>query len=579
MSAPLPSPCTNDVLLHWGVSIPMRDGVLLNATLYLPRKRRDPSPALFTMTPYVAQVYHDSGMYFAANGYPFLTIDVRGRGNSQGTFRPLINEAHDAHDIVEWLAAQEYCNGQVAMWGGSYGGYVQWAAARERPAHLAAIAPTAAPRMGVDFPGRGNLRSPYLMQWLTLVWGRTSQDKLFWGKADEWGRRFQNWSVSGEPFAQLDTQLGSPSTVFQEWLEHPHADDYWESYGLSPAQYAAVDFPALTVTGSYDGNQLGALAHYRDHLSGNPKARHHLVIGPWDHAGTRAPQLAFGGITAGEASLLDVNALHLSWYNWVLKGGPKPAFLHKPVAYYVMGADIWRHADSLDAITGHSEALYLRSSGNPTDLFTSGSLSDAPTDTGEPDSYIYDPRDVSLAPLEATIDPDESLGDQQLLHASIGKQLIYHSLPFETDVEISGFFKLTAWIAIDRPDTDFRASVYEVGLDGSSILLSFDVLRARYRKSLREEVLIETQEPLRYDFDGFMFISRMVKKAHRLRLVIGPVNSIYYEKNPNTGAPVAQSSTDGALPVTVKLFHDAAHPSALHIPIATPIISAESFDP
>src|SRR5262245_39854539 len=131
--------------MKWGVKIPLRDGVHLSATAYLPSGHAAPTPAIFTLTPYVGQTYHDRGLYFAEHGYPFLTVDVRGRGNSEGEFEPLIHEARDAFDVVEWLAQQPYCNGQVAMWGGSYGGYVQWAAAKELPPHLAAIAPAAAP--------------------------------------------------------------------------------------------------------------------------------------------------------------------------------------------------------------------------------------------------------------------------------------------------------------------------------------------------------------------------------------------------------------------------------------------------
>jgi uncharacterized protein len=106
----------------WGVKIPMRDGARLNATVYTPKDRKAPAPCIFTLTPYIAQSYHERGMYFAAHGYAFLTVDARGRCNSDGTFQPLIREARDGHDVVEWLAKQPYCNGKITMWGGSYAG-------------------------------------------------------------------------------------------------------------------------------------------------------------------------------------------------------------------------------------------------------------------------------------------------------------------------------------------------------------------------------------------------------------------------------------------------------------------------
>src|SRR5262249_20575481 len=146
------------------------------------------------------------------------------------------------------------------------------------------------------------------------------------------------------------------------------------------------------------------------------------------------------------------------------------------------------------------------------------------------------------------------------------KHLIYHTAPFANDAEVSGFFKLTVWLAINQPDTDFRVTVYEIALDGGSIALSGDLMRARYREGLRSSKLIESTKPLRYDFEGFTFISRQIKQGHRLRLVIGPTNSLYLQKNYNSGNAVAEESMADTRPVLVQLFHGAAHPSALHVP-------------
>jgi uncharacterized protein len=147
---------------------------------------------------------------------------------------------------------------------------------------------------------------------------------------------------------------------------------------------------------------------------------------------------------------------------------------------------------------------------------------------------------------------------------------VYHTVPFAKDVEVSGFFKLSAWVSIDQPDTDFGAWIYEIGLDGSSIFLTTDAMRTRYRESLRQPKLIGTTEPLRYDLDRFMFVSRQIQKGHRLRLVIGPINSIYSQKNYNSGGVVSEESMKDARPVTVKLFHDQARPSALYVPFGHP---------
>jgi putative CocE/NonD family hydrolase len=559
------------VELQWGVKIPMRDGVRLNATLYKPRGQNAPAPCIFTLTPYISQNYHDRGVYFAAHGYPFLTIDVRGRGNSEGTFRPLIQEAEDGYDIVEWLAQQSYCNGKVTMWGGSYAGYNQWATAKEFPPHLATIVPVASPYAGVDFPMRGNITYPYIMQWLLFTSGHASQDKIF-GDQAFWIAKNREWLESGRPFKEFDELvIGHPHATFQEWIAHPYVDEYWDSYNPTAEEYAKLSLPILTITGSYDGDQPGALTHYREHMkraSAEARARHYLVIGPWDHAGTRTPQAEFGGLKFGPESLVDLPKLHLDWYAWTMQGGPKPEFLKKNVAYYVMHADKWRYADTLDAVTAESRPYYLDSRSNAADVLSAGTLGPS-LPQGKPDQYVYDPRDVSIAAVEANLDP-LSLTDQTLVYAQRGKALVYHTAPFEKDTEITGFFKLTAWLAIDQPDTDFVVSVYEIGPDGSSILLTNDMRRARYREGLREPKLVNTREPLRYDFDGFMFTSRLVRKGSRLRLVIGPAHSIYSQKNFNSGGDVSSESMKDARAVTVRLFHDRAHPSALYVPFGHP---------
>jgi len=234
------------VQLTWGVKIPVRDGVHLNATVYSPRDQKTAAPCIFTLTPYIAQSYHARGIYFASHGLSFLTVDVRGRGNSEGEFRPFLQEAHDGYDVVEWLAKQPYCNGKVSMWGGSYAGYDQWVTAKEFPPHLVTIIPAASPYAGVDFPMSGSIFSPYDMQWLTFTGGRTSQQTVF-GDGPYWAANYRRWLKSGKPFASLDTLLGSPSPIFQDWISHPHPDAYWDTYNPTPEQYAKLAIPILTI--------------------------------------------------------------------------------------------------------------------------------------------------------------------------------------------------------------------------------------------------------------------------------------------------------------------------------------------
>ena len=562
---------------RWGDKIPLSDGVKLNATLYLPRDRTTPVPCILTLTPYVAQRFHDVGIYFAARGYVFAAVDARGRGNSEGEFTPLLQEGRDGPEVIEWLAKQPYCNGKITMWGGSYGGYDQWASAKAKPPHLMTIVPVASPKPGIDFPpNSGGVNWLYDMIWITLTSGRTAQDNLFSDGAF-WADKATEWAESHRPFKEIDAIFGVPSPIFQNWIAHPVGDKYWDQYVPTPQEYAAIDLPILSVTGQYDGDQPGALSFYREHLahaSEAAKARHYLVIGPWDHFGTRNPQPGYAGIQFGAASVIDMKKLHKDWYDWTLKDGVKPEFLKDKVTYYLFGdgAEEWRHAPSLDAITASARPMYLASANGRADaVFASGELGEAKPAAGDaPDSYVSDPLDTNFTAWDGVMDftGENGMTDVSGLLDSSGKILVYHTDAFKQATELAGFPKLSLWLSLDQPDTDIAAYLYLVKPDGGSELLGLDMLRARYRLGVREPSLVKPGAVERYDFKGLPFIARRIAKGSRLRLAIGPVNSKYFEKNYNAGGVVAEESGKDARTVTVKLYHDAKHPSALYLPIA-----------
>lgn len=160
------------------------------------------------------------------------------------------------------------------------------------------------------------------------------------------------------------------------------------------------------------------------------------------------------------------------------------------------------------------------------------------------------------------------LTDQRLLLQQSGKYLVYHTGAFENAVDVAGFFKLSAWIALDQPDTDFHAMLFEVQPDGTSVFLSDDMLRARYRGGDDRAQLVRKGSIERYDFERFTFVARRIQAGSRLRLILAPMNSLYTEKNYNAGGVVADESGKDARTVTVSLYHDAQHPSALFVPIA-----------
>ncbi len=561
-----------DIDLAWAVKVPMRDGICLNATLFKPHHQNGPLPVVIGLTPYNADVYTPRGMFFARNGYVFAAVDCRGRGNSDGVFEPVIHESRDTHDLIEWFAQQPYCNGQVTMSGASYGGFDQWAATVENPPHLSAILPTAAGYPSYDFPFSSNIFSPYFINWLTLTSGKTANFNLF-GEDTYWLDKHFELYKNHRPLVELDAIAGNTASFYQKWMDNILPGAYWDQTLPSEQTYRGLNIPVLTVTGHYDGDQKGALGYYANHMRwGTPeaKANHYLIIGPWDHGGTGNPQKEFGGLKFADASKLNMNQLHKEWYDWVLKGGPKPDFLQKRVAYYVTGAEEWKYADTLDEIGSRKMNLYLNDhNGQANSVFQSGKLQSEPSEKGA-DSFVYDPLDIRPGELEqanAAHVYEDYLINQRMVLNLFDNGLVYHTEPFEKDTEVSGFVKLTAWIEMDVPDTDFEVNLYEITPQGGSILLTGDTMRARYRNSLRNEELVPVGEIVEYTFSGFTFFSRQVQQGSRLRLVFKCINSINFEKNYNSGGKVRLESGKDARTAHVKLYHDAQHASCLEIPL------------
>jgi putative CocE/NonD family hydrolase len=158
--------------------IAMPDGVKLSARIWMPEEMTKPLPTIFVFTPYISDESQQRGMFFAKNGYVYISVDVRGRGNSEGIFFPLEGDKHskDIYDIVNWIAQQPWSDGQVAMRGGSYRGMVQWQAMKTRPRPLKTLVPTDAVYPGIDFPIHRSIFFPYMACWLSLTSGVTAND-------------------------------------------------------------------------------------------------------------------------------------------------------------------------------------------------------------------------------------------------------------------------------------------------------------------------------------------------------------------------------------------------------------------
>ncbi|WP_181918396.1 MULTISPECIES: CocE/NonD family hydrolase [unclassified Wenzhouxiangella] len=562
-----------DVDFIWGVEIPVRDGTVLNGTLYRPdgysREEDGPLTTIVTITPYISDRYHPDAQYFARHGFAFLIVDTRGRGNSEGAFKPLdLEDGRDGYDIVQWIAEQPWSNGKIGMRGGSYGGYNQWATARYFPEDLDTIVPIASPYHGIDFPMNYNVQYPYVIRWLTLTAGVTPQGRTF-GDDAFWERKFLEYHQSGIAFEELDEHVGMPSETFDEWVSRSVMDDYWAARVPSADELARLDLPILTITGYYDGDQPGAMHYYHEHMrhgSEAAKEAHYLVLGPWNHSGTRMPEQSFGGYEFGDEMMFDAFALDRDWYHWTMEDGERPEFLLDRVTYFVAGANEWKSAPSLDAVADDELVLRLGADRPVHDLFRSGVLAPEPDTGSDYSEYVYDPLDTSKAERGTA---DDYIVDQTEVVMTDGDGLIFHSEPFDEATEISGNIRVEAFIEMDVPDTDVDATLYEIRVDGSSIALAGQTLRARHRDGLREVRMMKPGTIEKLVFDRFYWFSRKVAEGSRLRLFIRPANGIGDQRHYNAAKPVHEQTASDARTATVRLHHDEEHRSRLILPVVS----------
>jgi putative CocE/NonD family hydrolase len=556
----------NEIIIT-DVQIPMRDGVQLTARLYRPLDLPTPGPAIFSLTPYTSDDAHQRGKFFADHGYSYLNVNTRGRGGSGGEFWPLEQDGPDGYDVVQWISRQSWCDGRVGMRGGSYRGMVQWQTLKEGPEALRTIVPTASVQPGWDYPNPSGIFLSYAARWLAFVDGRASQASLF-GDNDYWRGKYLDIYQNHRPFAELDELTGLEPRVFERWIEHPFDDDYWRSMNPGPADYADFDIPVLTITGYFDGDQPGAMKYYTDHMlygSESGTAKHYLIMGPWSHGGTRDPAKELGGLVFGENSVIDMEQLHLEWFDWIFRDGDKPELLTDRVTYYVMEANEWKHAPGLDETATDRQVWYLDSvDGQANDVFHSGSLSlDPPTSPGL-DSYLYDPLQTiesydELAALDDYVDAGAAFTPYQ--------KLVYHSPPLDEDLEVSGYVRVDAYLELDVPDTDVMTYLYEVRSDGETIYLGESELRARHRHGVDRVELANPGEIELYTFDRFYWFSRRLLEGSRLRLVFVPLNSPDRDKNYNSGGNTIYETDADARTALVKLHHGPQHPSAVILPV------------
>ncbi|HET7119753.1 MAG TPA: CocE/NonD family hydrolase [Solirubrobacterales bacterium] len=525
------------------VGIPMRDGVELAANVHLPAAPARPSPAIVHGTPYDKDGSTEETIKrFNDAGYVWVDYDSRGRGKSEGVWHPFaLNDGPDGHDAIEWIAAQEWCNGKIGVTGLSYAGWVVWASINERPAHLrAAISSSPAGRWQQELPYTYGCFWLYFAWWFAFVRRRINDSCV------DIPAMFELLPVEA-----MTERLNSAGPGWQEMLDHDTLDEVWRERRWD-GEYD-FDLPVLHVTGWHDREDIwGAFHHYQNMLATSPaKERQWLLVGPWSHVSVAAPADEYKGVSA-PGGAIDMTAVHLRFFDRFLKDEDNGADRDPLVRMYDPGAREWRVREGWEAGTGKREIF----------LAEGGALADSPGAAGT-DSYRYDPMrpngiafDIEALPWEPPLDLAE-------LEAQDGV-LAWSSEPLAEPLTVHGWGEVELHAASDREDTEWHLKLADVDPDGRSLFVAWGCLRASYGKDETAPEAIVPGEVRRYSIE-LTPAFHTFQPGHRLRLVLASSEYPWFARNLNRFEPIAKQSEP--LVATNTVHRGAAHPSCLRLPV------------
>jgi uncharacterized protein len=432
-----------------------------------------------------------------------------------------------------------WCDGAVAMAGRSYFGATQWmAAARPAPA-LRAMAPQitgASYYEGWAYQG-GAFQLGFMLHWAHGLALADVAVKLQSGSAgpEAFGELVASIDGIDELYRRLpltdQPALRDVAPYYFDWLEHPSYDDFWRA--TAPCErYEQVVVPTLNIGGWYDCFLGGTLANYagvRERGGSEAARRPRLIVGPWAHT-TDAGEFAetsFGLMSSAMAA--DVVGQQVRFFDRhvTAPGGSRDA--GPPVRIFVMGADVWRDEEDWPLPHTRFTAYYLHSGGHANTADGDGVLATQPPEDEPADGYRYDPRD-----------PVPTVGGQTLMpgfwvSANAGPRdqreverrrdvLCYSSAPLEQDTEVTGPIALILHGAA-RARADLRAAHRSVAT------------------------------------------ANVFKAGHRIRLEVSSSNFPRFDRNTNTGGAIAHERDGDMVPADNRIFHDAARPSHLVLPL------------
>jgi len=548
---------TYSVKIEFSTRLKMRDGVELSVDIYRPDSDGR-FPVILSRTPYNKSTprggHLELGRYFAARGYVYVAMDVRGRGDSDGKFTPYRNEGLDGYDSIEWCAQQLWSTGKVGTIGASYLGYDQWIAALEQPPHLTTmIVMTTPPDPFVESPT--GLQSPTYMSWHLLTSGHVLHNLA----AVDWPTVYEHL-----PIYTMDKAAGIDSPYWRQVVDHHGIDQWWDPL-IYQNKYERVRVPIMHISGWYDDEQAGATMNYigMTTKATSPELRRNqkLLMGPWPHAVNSTTHL--GDIEFGPTAVIDLNLYELRWFDHWLKGIDTDIMQEPPVRIFVMGENKWHDEKEWPIARTKYVDYYLHSKGHANSLYGDGTLSPTPGADEPADRYTYNPAMPVPFLMEPTYAQLGGPDDYRPVERR-DDVLVFTSEPFDKSTTVCGPLRLKLSAASSATDTDFTGKVLDVWPEGFAQRLYDGLVRARYREGGNHASLITPGQVYTYDIDLWNTCQQL-GKGHRIRLEVSSSAFPKYDRNQNTGEELGKTANIKSAEQTI--YHDSKHPSFVRIPI------------
>lgn len=576
---------TRQSLYETGVRVSMRDGVMLNASVFRPVAGR--VPTLLVRTPYGidtprtglpgngAGVPHPTP--FVDAGFAVVWVEARGTFGSEGDFRPVVDEAQDGFDTVEWIVSQPWSDGGVGTYGASYLGIAQWSLAATGHPAVKAIAPMLTSMDPYDavwrHPG-GALSLSAVTSWNALMALNATIRQMGLGG-------------SGDALPAIITGLRDPSSLsdftpvrdnpvlaglrsFDDAVAHPDFDEFWEEQDQR-RNISQVRTPALSIAGWYDVFIVRQLRDFEllQSSAATPEAREQsrLIVGPWDHDPDLTGRFSdheFGPMANAAAS--DLMGEHLRHFGRWLQGRAEPAASHAVAKLFVMGVDEWREFSAWPPAESRALPLHLAAAHER----RSGTLRlEAPSEMRSA-GFTFDPRDPVPTTGGAQIPASWGFSgptDQRGLDTRTDIAS-FTSPPLAEDLEVIGYVSAALHVRTDAPDTDFTAKLIDVHPDGTARVLCDGILRLRYRGGTGDAQPARPGEVSEITIDMAATANRFTR-GHRIRVDVSSSNFPRFDRNTNSGGAIASEAVADARIAHNEVLTGADRLSRLILPVTS----------